>query len=153
MLDGTPVQGKPAQRNCNRFSCSGSGFIRTSRELLAKERRGENPNAVREWCASLPTPKPVWRNWQTRRAQNAVSVRTCGFDSHGGYLYKTLVRVTVRATSPHGAMDSAASFYLVGSGFKSWWGRLISVRPLTLFTRCVTVKLRAVEQLGSSLGS
>lgn len=27
---------------------------------------------------------PAWRNWQTRRTQNAESFRTCEFESHSG---------------------------------------------------------------------
>ena len=26
-----------------------------------------------------------WRNWQTRKTQNLVPERACGFDSHLGY--------------------------------------------------------------------
>ena len=26
--------------------------------------------------------EPKWRNWQTRRTQNPVPERACGFDSH-----------------------------------------------------------------------
>lgn len=29
--------------------------------------------------------RPEWRNWQTRRIQNPVPVRECGFDSHLRY--------------------------------------------------------------------
>ena len=30
---------------------------------------------------------PRWRNWQTRRIQNPLTVRSCGFKSHPGYKY------------------------------------------------------------------
>ena len=29
--------------------------------------------------------KPGWRNWQTRRIQNPLSERACGFKSHSGH--------------------------------------------------------------------
>ena len=28
----------------------------------------------------VPATKPTWRNWQTRRTQNPVTARSCGFD-------------------------------------------------------------------------
>src|SRR5262249_50107004 len=39
---------------------------------------------------ALPCPSgPKWRNWQTRRTQNPVSLGTCGFDSHLRHLAPT----------------------------------------------------------------
>src|SRR5687767_3043050 len=38
---------------------------------LAPSRGGYHPSAA-----------PKWRNWQTRRTQNPVPERACGFDSH-----------------------------------------------------------------------
>ena len=44
--------------------------------------------------------RPKWRNWQTRRTQNPLSLRACGFESH--LRYKQCMRITRLFTGTDG---------------------------------------------------
>src|ERR1700732_1793366 len=43
---------------------------------------------------------PEWRNWQTRRTQNPVAARPCGFDSLLEHHFQTLLRIAPLTLTP-----------------------------------------------------
>ena len=86
------AQGPAAKRTRSIFRLRA---IRTERRRLS---------AVILHCSS---DRPGWRNWKTRRTQNPLTLRSCGFESHPGHTSacakpgEVQIAVRPRRPSPH----------------------------------------------------
>ena len=72
----------------------------------------EPTGVLRLQTLTFSSDTPEWRNWQTRRTQTPLSVRTCGFESHLGYRQ--------RSTPQRLFTAAEAFFYTYGPPFGRW---------------------------------